>query len=188
MKKPTPAVQLCSVEKNSFIGYTHMVTNVSGTRLFANSTNSKIYCYNISSHSSSLGNYFPEIQIFVSLNQSAQLKFSFLISEYIYTGHYCERFYVKCSLSPDEKYLASTDSLNKVYIWKVNTSPKPFIMLDGIDEGLSDISWCPADQLKVNEPSVEIIQNIFPLIEFFLIAGYYVRSPFSMDLECVTSA
>lgn len=71
-------------------------------------------------------------------------------TENTYTGHHGDSFYVKCSLSPDEGYIASTDKLNKVYIWKVNASKDPVIMLDGIDEGLSGVSWCPVDELKVH--------------------------------------
>ncbi|XP_065210065.1 denticleless protein homolog isoform X2 [Planococcus citri] len=123
MKNIVPVQELICPDKKSSFGYSHMTINRTGSRLFASCTNSTIYCYNITKKECSL--------------------------EYTYTGHECSGFYVKCSLSPDEKYLASTDSLNKVYIWKVNASKDPIVMLDGIHDGLCDVSWCPADQLKI---------------------------------------
>ncbi|XKL63805.1 hypothetical protein PGB90_006169 [Kerria lacca] len=126
MEKPIPLYQLPSPKKNSLHGYTHMVINKSGSKLFANSSNHIIYCYNVSSFSKT--------------------------PESTYSGHSVRNFFAKLSLSPDEKYITSTDSDNKIYFWRINSSEAPIIRLSGKSDtltGLSDISWCPEDPLML---------------------------------------
>lgn len=72
--------------------------------------------------------------------------------ESTYSGHSVRNFFAKLSLSPDEKYITSTDSDNKIYFWRINSSEAPIIRLSGKSDtltGLSDISWCPEDPLMV---------------------------------------
>lgn len=88
------------------------------------------------------------------------------ISENIYHGHSVRNFFSKLSLSPDNKYIASTDSDDKIFIWKIRSPGKPISMLSGNPEmlkGLSDISWCPEDHLKVNTIQIFIIMCILHL-------------------------
>ena len=49
------------------------------------------------------------------------LPFCVFASEYIYAGHRNDTFYVRCALSPDEKYLLSGSGQNTGVIWQVCT-------------------------------------------------------------------
>lgn len=55
--KPIPVYQLPSPKKNCLYGYTQMVIDKNGTKLFANSLGHNIYCYNISAYSKTPGIY-----------------------------------------------------------------------------------------------------------------------------------
>lgn len=123
-EKPIPIYQLPSPKKNSFKGYSYMVINKNATKLYASSFNSVVYTFNISTYSPTPNN--------------------------CYFGHAVTCCYDKISLSPDERYLASTDNCNsKVYLWRIGISGEPMIMLEGQLEGLSDVSWCPENELKI---------------------------------------
>jgi WD40 repeat protein len=55
------------------------------------------------------------------------------------------------NLSPDGRYLASVDNSNSnVCIWGTNLPGDPLVKLGGRLEGLSDVSWCPEDELMVS--------------------------------------
>lgn len=57
------------------------------------------------------------------------------------------------TVSPDDKYIASTGRYGKVYIWKIRSPGAPISMLSvksKCNTRFTDISWCPEDNLKVN--------------------------------------
>ena len=68
-------------------------------------------------------------------------------------GHKGTDRYDKITLSPDERYLASTGmdvDDAKIFIWRTDSPEEPLVKL-GADQlsGLSDVSWCPEDELLV---------------------------------------
>lgn len=52
MKKPMPAYQIYSPKKDSIKGYSHMILDKNATRLYANSLDDIIYCFNVATFSS----------------------------------------------------------------------------------------------------------------------------------------
>lgn len=78
----------------------------------------------------------------------------------IYSGHSVTCCYDKINLSPNGKYLASIDnSYSKIFIWRTSSPGDPLVMLGGRLEGLSDVSWCPEDELMVSVIAFDQLLN-----------------------------
>lgn len=113
-KEPIAKYNLPYAGKSTFKGFTNLIVDEMGTRLYANCMDSKIYCYNISS-------YAKEPCM-------------------VYTGLQVNSFYIKSCLSPDENYLMSGSSDDNAYIWNLN-NPKPLVALTGHNYEVTCVAW-----------------------------------------------
>lgn len=113
-KEPIAKYNLPYAGKSTFKGFTNLIVNEMGTRLYANCMDSNIYCYNISSYSKE-----PSM---------------------IYSGLLVNSFYIKSCLSPDENYLMSGSSDDNAYIWNVK-NPKPLVALTGHNYEVTCVAW-----------------------------------------------
>ncbi|XP_078589625.1 denticleless protein homolog isoform X1 [Branchiostoma floridae x Branchiostoma japonicum] len=132
MRKNYTAYQCTPIPKQTFQypgarvrrrGFSSLVVDSAGTRLFASCTDNTIYMYNCHS---------METQPVSS-----------------FTGHSCSSFYVRCALSPCEEYLISGSSDNSAYIWKVNDPEACPWKLTGHSGEVTAVSWCQEDFTKV---------------------------------------
>lgn len=96
-------------------GFSNLLLNSSGTKLYANCLDNVIYCYNVAT-------YQPE----------PVMK---------YYGHKNSTFYVKSSLSNDEVYLLSGSSDNNAYIWNTAYS-EPIVRLESHEAEVTCVAWC----------------------------------------------
>ncbi|XP_066281431.1 denticleless protein homolog isoform X1 [Branchiostoma lanceolatum] len=132
MRKNYTAYQCTPIPKHSFQypgtsvrrrGFSSLVVDSTGTRLFASCTDSTIYMYNCHSMGTQPVSTF--------------------------TGHSCSSFYVRCALSPCEEYLISGSSDNSAYIWKVNNPEACPWKLTGHSGEVTAVSWCQEDFTKL---------------------------------------
>lgn len=113
-KEPLPKHSIPHPGTSTFKGYTNLLIDNAGQKLYVNCMDHNIYCYN-------LGVYATEP----------------LIS---YTGLTNSTFYIKSSLSPDGQYLISGSSDEKAYIWNVKES-KPLLTLVGHTVEVTCVAW-----------------------------------------------
>ncbi|XP_012935230.1 denticleless protein homolog [Aplysia californica] len=104
-------------------GYSSLVKDMYGLRLFASCTDDKIYEYNIHNYS----------------DKPVQC----------WSGHKNSTFYVKSALSPDNEYLLSGSSDDMAYIWQVNKPKASPIVLKGHTAEVTSVAWCPNDVTKL---------------------------------------
>ncbi|KAI8497712.1 hypothetical protein Bbelb_243640 [Branchiostoma belcheri] len=139
MRKNYTAYQCTPIPKHSFQcpgervqerGFSSLVVDSAGTRLFAScthsnsiSTDSAIYMYNCHS---------METQPVAT-----------------FTGHTCCSFHVRCALSPCEEYLLSGSSDASAYIWKVNDPEACPWKLTGHGAEVTAVAWCQDDFTKL---------------------------------------
>ncbi|XP_078675321.1 denticleless protein homolog [Branchiostoma floridae x Branchiostoma belcheri] len=132
MRKNYTAYQCTPIPKHSFQypgtrvrrrGFSSLVMDSAGTRLFASCTDSTVYMYNCHS---------METQPVTT-----------------FTGHTCSSFYVRCALSPCEEYLISGSSDNSAYIWKVNDPEACPWKLTGHSGEVTAVAWCQDDFTKL---------------------------------------
>ncbi|KAG5677744.1 hypothetical protein PVAND_007475 [Polypedilum vanderplanki] len=95
-------------------GFTNLIVDEYGTRLYASCMDRNIYCYNINAYSKD-----PIMT---------------------YTGAYINTFYIKSCLSPDGEYLLSGSSDEKAYIWNVE-NPTPLLTLTGHSFEVTSVAW-----------------------------------------------
>ncbi|MEQ2188496.1 hypothetical protein GOODEAATRI_015705 [Goodea atripinnis] len=69
----------------------------------------------------------------------------------VFSGHQNSSFYVKSTISPDDQFLASGSSDNHTYIWKISDPQHPPMMLQGHNEEVTSVAWCPTDFTKVSQ-------------------------------------
>jgi denticleless len=110
-KEPFPKYSLPYAGHSTFKGFTNLLIDNSGVRLYVNCMDNNIYCYNISTFE----------------NEVVQT----------YQGFKNETFYIKSCLSPDGQYLMSGSSDEKAYIWNVDC-PQPVAVLNGHTVEVSD--------------------------------------------------
>ncbi|MED6270698.1 hypothetical protein CHARACLAT_013042 [Characodon lateralis] len=67
----------------------------------------------------------------------------------VFSGHQNSSFYVKSTISPDDQFLASGSSDNHTYIWKISDPEHPPMMLQGHNEEVTSVVWCPTDFTKI---------------------------------------
>jgi len=104
-------------------GYSSLVKDSYGMRLFASCTDDKIYEYDIHNYHST------PVQC--------------------WSGHKNTTFYVKTALSPDDQFLLSGSSNDSAYIWQVNKPSASPIVLKGHTAEVTSVAWCPNDITKL---------------------------------------
>lgn len=115
-REPQPKHCLPYPGTSTLKGFTNLITDRSGLKLYASCMDNNIYCYNIGSYSGQV------IQT--------------------YSGAKISSFYIKSCLSPDDQYLLSGSSDGKAYIWNVNNA-KPVCTLNGHHSvEVTCVAWC----------------------------------------------
>ncbi|XP_063698546.1 protein lethal(2)denticleless [Culicoides brevitarsis] len=113
-KEPMPKYSLPYAGTSTFVGFTNLLVDNAGIRLYASCMDNTIYCYNISTYTQ------PLVQK--------------------YTGADIGSFYIKACLSPDDKYLISGSSSEKAYIWNVDYQ-NPLVTLNGHTQEVTCVAW-----------------------------------------------
>uniref|UniRef100_A0A336MRL7 CSON006081 protein n=1 Tax=Culicoides sonorensis TaxID=179676 RepID=A0A336MRL7_CULSO len=113
-KEPTPKYSLPYMGTSTFMGFTNLLIDESGCKLYASCMDNTIYCYNIATYSG------PLIQKYV--------------------GATIGTFYIKACLSPDSQYLISGSSNEKAFIWNVS-NPNPLVSLNGHTQEVTCVAW-----------------------------------------------
>ncbi|KAL1506689.1 hypothetical protein ABEB36_006008 [Hypothenemus hampei] len=114
-KQPLPKHVIPYTGKNHKHGFSNLLIDSSGVKLFANCLDNNIYCYNVSTY-----NTEPVM---------------------IYKGHQNSSFYIKSSLNKEENYLVSGSSDENAYIWNLKYSD-PIVKLIGHSAEVTCVSWC----------------------------------------------
>ncbi|EDW01206.1 GH21305 [Drosophila grimshawi] len=114
-KEPLPRHSLPYAGHSTFKGFTNLIVDAAGTRLYANCMDNTIYCYNLVS-------YAPKP----------------LAS---YKGLLNSTFYIKSCLSPDGKYLLSGSSDERAYIWNLEHASEPLVALAGHTVEVTCVAW-----------------------------------------------
>ncbi|XP_055851438.1 protein lethal(2)denticleless [Episyrphus balteatus] len=113
-KEPLPKYSLPYAGSSTFKGFTNLIIDEAGAKLYANCTDNTIYCYNLFSYST------KPIQVYHGLRNST--------------------FFIKSCLSPDGKYLISGSSDEKAYIWNLKQS-EPLVALAGHTVEVTCVAW-----------------------------------------------
>jgi denticleless len=113
-KEPIAKYNLPYAGKSTFKGFTNLIVDEAGTRLYASCMDSKIYSYNVSTYSQK-----PSM---------------------VYSGMQINTFYIKSCLSPDGQYLLSGSSDEKAYIWNLK-HPEPVVTLGGHNYEVTCVAW-----------------------------------------------
>uniref|UniRef100_A0A7N8Y5Y1 Denticleless E3 ubiquitin n=1 Tax=Mastacembelus armatus TaxID=205130 RepID=A0A7N8Y5Y1_9TELE len=110
------------------LGYSGLVLDSTRSNVMCNCTDDNIYTFNVSG---------------IKTNPVA-----------VFSGHQNSSFYIKSTISPDDQFLASGSSDNHAYIWKISDPQCPPMMLQGHNEEVTSIAWCPTDFTKVRHQTV----------------------------------
>lgn len=121
-KEPLPKYSIPYPGTSTLKGYSNLLIDSSGLRLYVNCLDNNIYCYNLATYSPK-----PIMQ---------------------YVGLVNKSFYIKSSLSPDGQYLLSGSSEEKAYIWNVNNS-QPLAALCGHRAEVTCVAWSHTKDLRV---------------------------------------
>lgn len=113
-KEPVAKYNLPYAGKSTLKGFTNLIVDESGQKLYASCMDSRIYCYNVSTFSKD-----PVA---------------------IYSGLQINSFYIKSCLSPDGNYLLSGSSDEKAYIWNLK-NPNPMLTLSGHNYEVTCVAW-----------------------------------------------
>ncbi|XP_064846816.1 denticleless protein homolog [Oncorhynchus masou masou] len=105
------------------LGYSGLVLDSTGSNLFSNCIDDNIYMFNVS------GLKTTPVAVFA--------------------GHLNSSFYVKSTVSPDDQFLASGSSDHHTYIWKISDPKQAPMMLQGHNQEVTSIAWCPTDFTKI---------------------------------------
>lgn len=121
-KEPVPKHSIPYPGTSTFQGYSNLLIDSTGQKLYVNCMDHNIYCFN-------LGVYATKPLI-------------------TYTGYTNSTFYVKSNLSPDEQYLVSGSKDERAYIWNVNYS-QPILALHGHTEEVTCVAWAKTPDLRI---------------------------------------
>ncbi|XP_038214997.1 protein lethal(2)denticleless [Zerene cesonia] len=121
-REPLPKHSIPYCGSSTKNGYTNLIIDDAGTRLYASCMDNVIYCFNISTYNS--------------------------LPEQRYIGHENSTFYIKTCLSPDSMYLVSGSSDKNAYIWNVKYS-EPIVKLVGHWAEVTCASWCQKGDMKI---------------------------------------
>ncbi|KAG4073230.1 hypothetical protein HA402_008576 [Bradysia odoriphaga] len=121
-KEPLPKFSIPYPGTSTSKGYSNLLIDSSGLRLYVNCLDNNIYCYNLATYSPK-----PIMQ---------------------YVGLVNKSFYIKSCLSPDGQYLLSGSSEEKAYIWNVNNS-QPLATLCGHRAEVTCVAWSQTKDLRV---------------------------------------
>lgn len=121
-REPQPKFSFPYPGSSTFKGFTNLLIDGAGIRMYVNCMDSNIYCYNLSSYST------KPIQR--------------------YTGHKNSTFYIKSALSPDGLYLISGSSDERAYIWNVE-NPKPIVALTGHTVEVTCAAWSSTNDVRI---------------------------------------
>ncbi|KAF5308078.1 hypothetical protein FQR65_LT00620 [Abscondita terminalis] len=111
--KPKYTLPYCGTTLRN--GFSNLLMSSDGTKLYASCLDNVIYVYNVATFDPK-----PIMQ---------------------YAGHKNSTFYVKASLSPDDKYILSGSSDNQAYIWNAENS-RPLLLLTGHEAEVTCVAWC----------------------------------------------
>ncbi|XP_073846875.1 WD40 domain-containing protein denticleless [Musca autumnalis] len=114
-KEPHPKYSLPYAGTSTFKGFTNLIVDEPGCRLFANCMDNTIYCYNLHSYSPK-----PLAR---------------------YRGLLNSTFYIKSCLSPDGRYLLSGSSDEKAYVWNLDYPDEPLVGLSGHTVEVTCVAW-----------------------------------------------
>lgn len=121
-KEPLPKHSIPYPGVSTFKGYTNLLIDSTGQKLFVNCMDHNIYCFN-------LGVYATQPMM-------------------NYVGLMNSTFYIKSSLSADGQYLISGSSDEKAYIWNVNNS-QPLLSLNGHTVEVTCVAWSKTNDLRI---------------------------------------
>ncbi|AWP20189.1 putative denticleless protein -like [Scophthalmus maximus] len=105
------------------LGYSGLVLDSTRSNVMCNCTDDNIYMFNVS-----------------GVKTAPVATFS---------GHQNSSFYIKSTISPDDQFLASGSSDNHTYIWKISDPQHPPMTLQGHNEEVTSVAWCPTDFSKI---------------------------------------
>ncbi|XP_057679234.1 denticleless protein homolog [Corythoichthys intestinalis] len=105
------------------LGYSGLALDSTRSNVMCNCTDDNIYMFNISGIKTT-----PEA---------------------VFSGHQNSSFYIKSTISPDDQFLASGSSDNHTYIWKISDPMHPPMTLQGHNEEVTSVAWCPTDFTKI---------------------------------------
>lgn len=143
-REPLPKHSIPYCGSSTKNGYTNLIIDNVGIRLYASCMDNVIYCFNIATY-----NTIP-------------------IQRYI--GHENSTFYIKTSLSPDCKYLVSGSSDKNAYIWNV-TCFEPLVKLTGHWAEVTCAAWCQTGDIKIVTCSDDARHKIWRIGKEFLNKG-----------------
>lgn len=121
-KEPLPKHSIPYPGSSTYQGYSNLLIDSIGQRLYVNCMDHNIYCFN-------LGVYATQP----------------IMS---YTGLTNSTFYIKSSLSPDDKFLISGSKDEKAYIWNVEY-PTPILALAGHADEVTCVAWSKSTDLRI---------------------------------------
>lgn len=121
-KEPKPKHSIPYPGTSTYQGYSNLLIDSTGQKLYVNCMDHNIYCFN-------LGVYATQP----------------IMS---YTGLTNSTFYIKSSLSPDDQYLISGSKDEKAYIWNVNSS-YPILALAGHAEEVTCVAWAKTNEFRI---------------------------------------
>lgn len=121
-KEPLPKHSIPYPGSSTFKGYTNLIVDNAGVKLYVNCMDNNIYAYNLATYSTD-----PLIR---------------------YTGLRNSTFYIKSSLSPDGQYLLSGSSDEKAYIWNVDNA-QPLVALVGHTVEVTCVAWSCASDMRI---------------------------------------
>lgn len=113
-REPLPKHSIPYPGVSSLKGYTNVITDSTGQRLYVSCMDHHIYCYNI-------GVYATQPLM-------------------VYTGVRIASYFIKTCLSPDDQYLMSGCSDPHAIVWNVNQS-QPMLKLESHDKEVTCVAW-----------------------------------------------
>ncbi|KAF7277684.1 hypothetical protein GWI33_006584, partial [Rhynchophorus ferrugineus] len=114
-KDPLPKYTIPYTGNTAKNGFSNLVLDRAGVKLYANCLDNTIYCYNVATYDSK-----PVMR---------------------YTGHQNSTFYIKSSLTKEDNYLVSGSSDECAYIWNLKYS-QPIVKLIGHSAEVTCVAWC----------------------------------------------